>query len=394
MKKSILVIFILILQLSNTDAMGLRSGSLNNNINFIPNYEGTYYYYVSAYNNKPVDIEIYISDDNGDGTTSNLAQYFTPSEWVIKNVLPGQEPYFSVIVNLPATIDEPGTHKVHLGVREMIESEGGFAVRTAIESLFFIQVPFDGKYLKSSFSVEGANAGEPIKTVIDLRNLGDKQIDRIYANIIIIDSDGNTVTDKKTETVSLISQENKQIITEINSRGISPGEYIAEARVYADETEQTHSADFKVGHLNFQITNQTQEIFAGKINHIFVEAESEWANQVNGVYSEIKIGDQPEIRTLPENFAGFETKKVQGYFDASNLAPGTYDMHMKLNFEGNYTAKTTQINVVRDNILRLPNVELSLTNALFIAIIGIIVLINITLFILLMKKKEGGNNEK
>lgn len=389
MKKSLFILIFLILVLSmNCEArgIGMRSGNLMVSINYIPNFEHTYYYTVVPYNDEPMDITMYVSNDNTDGTISDLSKYFIIEPMVFKGVVPKQEPFFSVTVRLPNEIKEPGTHKLHVAAAEALPESGGIGVRAAVEAIFYIHVPYDGQYLTYSMDTESVNQGTQIPIKLTLANLGKEPINELYADIVLFDSQKNEIDRIKTNTISLKSQENTVLSSEIRTIGLSAGEYRVNATVHYDGKQISRAKNVKVGELKLSIMNQTQEIIAGKMNEIFVEIKSEWAETVKNIYAQIQIGDQPPVKTLSEDLSGFQKTKLKAFFDAANIKPGIYDMNIKLYYEEKMTSKTTAVNVVKGE--SIAKGKISFTNILLLVIILVVIIINIVLFVTLLKKKD------
>lgn len=395
MKKGVIFAFILgAILISNSYAIGLKADKFNHNVNFEPNFRGTYYYGVVTTLDVPVDLIFYVKDKDDDGTITNLSKYFVLSDTLMKNVLPKNEPYFSVSLNLPSKIEEPGTHIVRVGVREKLPGDASIGIATAMESLFFIHVPYEGQYLRYSLDAEDINTKENMPVTISLTNFGTEDMKKVYVDIKLLDGNNITVSAIKSETFSLKIWETKKIELQMSTSALPPGTYVAEGTAYYDDKNKIATDSVKIGQLNFKIINQTETIYADKINEINLDVESEWADSVKGVYADITIANRESVRTLTESFSGFEIKKLKSFFDAKGLQPGTYDMNMNLKFEGKTTSKNAKINVIKENLLRMPNIEFTLTNMLLMAIVIIILIINITLFIILIKKKKESDEKR
>ncbi len=378
----------------NVEALGLRSDNLRVNIKYTPGFEETYYYSVVSHDDKPVDVEIYVIDDDSDGTTYSMAKYITPNVYVLKDVSTFHEPFFTVTVKLPEELPEPGIHKVHVVTREIAQDKGGFSVRTAIEALYYIEVPYEGQYLKHTLAAESVNQGKPIPITVTTTNVGKEAIQELYADFKLFDLNNKVVDTTTMDPIRVNGQESKQTHLEIPTTDLKPGPYNLTASIHYDGHDAFDAVSLKVGELAFQITNQTQQITTGKINELFVETESEWADPVNNVYAEVSVGNRPAVKTVSENFAGFERKQLKTFFDATGLLPGTYPMVMTVFFDGKSVTKTEKIKVVREGFLRIPGGDLSLTNVLFLIAFMIIIMINIILFVVLVKKKDEHENNK
>jgi hypothetical protein len=394
MRKALLIAAIILFLLPNVFAIGLRSNSLHVNIDFKLGFEDTYYYSPVYRGSDPIDLEVYVENDKEDGTVTDMKPYFKLSDNIIKNIYAGYEPYFSVTVRFPTKIEEPGTHKVHVGVRELLPESGGIGVRTAIEALFFIEVPFEGKYLRYILSAESVNQGTPLRPSLYLENRGTEAIQMLFADIQLVDNDNITLNKKRTSVISLGSQEKKTLKVEIPTTNVQPGEYTIRADIYQDDNNSSTETKVKIGELDFEIINQTTYMVTGKLNEMFIETENKWANPVENVFAEISIGNYAAIKTTSENFNGFETKKLRAYFDASGIIPGVYPMTSTVHFEGKTKSKTTQIEIVRESFLKNAFANVSLAGTLMLIILLIVIIINISLFFILAKKKNDHENNR
>lgn len=372
--------------------LGLRSDSLIVGIDFEPGFEGTYYYSLLVYGSEKRDVQLYATDDSSDGTESKLAKYFTFDKSIIKDVGPGQIPTFSVKVKLPKKIDEPGTHKVHVGAVEMFGKTGGMGAKTAIEAIFFVNVLHSGQYLSYSIEAYDVNQGEQIPVEVHVSNLGTDEISSLYADIKLLDFNKKHIAEAKTESISLAKRAAKTLKAEFSSSGLAPGTYFINATIHYDGKEESAGKYVRVGELNLKIINQTEEIIAGKINEIEVIVESMWADTLKDVYAKMTIGSNNPVRSLPEIIKGFEKAKLKAFFDAKEMKPGIYDMQSKVYFEDKTISRTTKIKVINEK--RAPFANLSMANILFLTAILIVIIINITLFIILMKKKEEHEKER
>jgi hypothetical protein len=393
MRKTLLILIILsalFLQNAEAGGIGLRSDSLSVSIEFKPYFEETYHYSLVTYGSEPRDVQVYVEDESADGTSTNMAQYFTVSEPILRNVNSRTEPYFSITVRLPAEIKEPGMHKIHVGaIEKPLGDSGGVSIRTAIEALFYVYVPYEGQYLDYELTARSVNQGVPLQTTISVSNFGTDLIKSLYAIINLFDLQGNLIATTRTNSISLESRRHDLISANISTANILPGNYIVNASIFYDDKQAFDGREVKVGELTFKIINVTDVFVAEKINEFEVEVESQWADPIDSVYAELTIADKERIRTLPLEVAGFQKERLKGFIDMKGVKTGTHDALVKLYFGGKDISKTENVHVVERSLLELPVFELSLTNMLLLVIIMIILIINITLFVILKKKKEA-----
>lgn len=401
MKRGFIILFlfgiVLAITVPQSEALGLSSSHLKVHVNYIPGFENTYSYGVIPDNSEPMDIELYVSDSTNDGTTHNMGQYFTFEPTIIKDVKFGDQASFNAHLKLPQEPPEPGLHKLLVGAQESIpKGKGsGFNIRTAVNAIFFIHVPFDGIYLKWSVVAPNVNHKEPIPALISAINLGTETIHELFADLVLLDENGNGVYTTQTETISLESNQNKILDVEIPTDAIPPGLYTLETTVHFDGRKEAKVNNVKIGQLNFVIINQTETVLAGKINEVFVTVESEWANDVEKVFAKMIIREglnEHHIKTLHEDFKGFEQKRLKAFLDAKNINPGIYDMTIYLHYEGEVIAKKAKLHIVKESVLQKAR-NMSVTSILFGVIFILLVIINLVLLTVLVKKKEHREEE-
>ncbi|HME86922.1 MAG TPA: hypothetical protein VKE88_00755 [Candidatus Nanoarchaeia archaeon] len=393
-KRLIFLFFILFLCITQVQAIGLRGSTLKEEIIFKPNVENTFYFSIVPFYQHPIDVRIFVEDDKKDGTETELAQYFELSRTYIQNLKLNQEPFFTVHMKLPEMITEPGTHTVRVGIQEVMPNSGGISVTTGVYALFFIQVPFNGKYLKYSVVADGVNAGDPIHAKVHLENLGNEKITSVQAKLELMTLQNTSLHSVQTEVVSLGSREYKAVETDIATHDVMPGTYKLRTTVTYDGIQEYSEQEIKIGELQFIVINETKEIVRGKLNELEIVAESQWADRIDNVYADVEIEGQKPIKTYSNTFEGFERKSLKGFFDASEIKTGLYDTVIRLHYQGKTTDKEVKILVREQPLFELAKGSLSSANVLFFLIIAILLTINILLFIIVIKKKEEHENQK
>ncbi|MBN2421058.1 hypothetical protein JXB27_02150 [Candidatus Woesearchaeota archaeon] len=391
MKRLWTILGVFLISFFTTYAIGLSSTSLNNEVFFEPNIEATYYYSILLYNVEPLDVQVYVVDDSSDGTHQNVSRYFTAEPEFFKNVDKSIRPSFKVVMNLPRELNEPGTHRVKIGVVEMPKETGGLNVRTAIESLISIQVPYTGKFLRYSFDIKSVNRGEQIPVALSVHNLGIEKIDELYAEIRAFDYNKNEVLFAKTEKISLESHQDNVLKLNMSSTGLMPGNYVAEAKIFYDGKEATTAQNFKIGKLEINVLNQTTIFVPGKVNKFFIEIESEWAEKIRGVFAEVTIANEETAKTISKDILGFERTNLEGFYNVPELRPGKYKMLVVLHYAGE--KKIKEVDITIENESRLPKLNVSPLQAAFLVVILIILIINLILFTILMRKKNEHEKE-
>ncbi len=255
---------------------------------------------------------------------------------------------FTATITTPAEIQEPGTHRFTIGVRENTTGEGQtgfFGTAIAIEAAVFVNVPYPGKYADASISVEDINVGEPLLLSITVISRGKENI---TANVNVdIYTDGDKIDSIDFGSKLIESQQKKDYVKQVDSVKYGAGSYRAVATInYGGEKPATAETDFKIGSLNVEIINWTKEFIIGEINNFNVEVESKWNNDIEDVYAQLLIYNDTEmnqtivdIKTPSEKLSRWSRQNLTTFIDASSIKKGIYNAEIKVFYENNFTGK-------------------------------------------------------
>lgn len=353
--------------------IGDYTGGLNYLIDFQSGFKKTFSYFLAP--NAPTAMD-YEATAEGD-----LAQYFTFSDNLFKDVLPGQIRRFSATLNLPEEKPSPGLHENHICVAEaQNRGGGGVTVRTKACSIIIIRVLYKEKYLQiEDFSVPNVDVGDILNANIVIKSWTEKDIASVKAVIEMYAAaakDLKKIAELQTEEKPLASNEKSVLHASIDTKGFEPGGYKAVATVYYDENTANASTNFNVGILAVKIVNYTKEVLRNKINKFGVEVESRWNSPIENVYADITIENDtlttPAIKLQP-----WETAALTAYWDTANKKAKYYDGRITLYFAGNSTEQNIRVKVLvnPEDIKRLLTyVAVTALSALLVILIVIIAL--------------------
>ena len=181
------------------------------------------------------------------------------------------------------------------------------------------------------------NVNETIESKVNIENKGKSDIENANVTVEIF-SFGETDFDKRIVSLSskskpIASREEVRFTLLQNATNWKPGEYKAKATVYYDENVTIIDRYFNVGSLNVLITNYTREVMEGQINKFDIHIESKWNNKIDRLYGEV-IVNGTTFRTPGVELYPFSKEILTGYWDTTNVLPGTYDALVRVYYQG------------------------------------------------------------
>lgn len=362
MKRHIFFLIILVFSLQAIQAGAVGITPVYYKDFFEPGLTKTYSFHSFA-EDSPDGVDLYIKGD--------LAEYVTLS----RTYLP-EGGSFNVTISLPDTIEIPGTHEIIVGVVEARKIEnagvGGIA---AVQGRIDILVPFPGEYAESTFKVSDINEGEDAAYELDIQNLGTKSlIVRTKIEIYKINS-SEILIEEIISTKNMKSKEVVNIVGELKTRELVPGEYIVFAKIDWGKLT-TLNQTLRVGQFLVEITDYDYQFERGRINPFRIEVENRWNTKIDEVFVEVAITDSGTLvggfKTVSVGTNPWEVKSIIGYLDAINLDAKRYVAKMTLSYGGVKTSKLVAIYV---NEPPVKTYRIYIISATIVAILIIIIFI-------------------
>lgn len=359
----IIIIFLLIEVFSlNLVSAALGIGPAKQYVDFKPDMQLEYTFNVYADGN--TKIEMYAKEEFAD-----LVKFD-------KKELTGGGS-FTVKIKLPGSIEKPGMHTLLIGAREKIdEDKEGIGVSIAVQAPIFIFVPYPGKYAEAAFSCNNANAGEPVKFILDISNLGKEPITAVAG--IDIYSGKNKIETLNLGLVEVINQEKYTFKRVLNTTNYKSGDYNSSAIVdYGGDKKINTGCEFRLGSLFVNIVNYTSEAVKPGIKPFEINIESSWNNNLENVYGMVYVSNNgknlTEFSTPGVSLSAWEKKTLKGYIDTNALENGEYDVQVRLNYAGTSSLARGKVKIMEK------------TNVILYVIIGVIALIILSIIALVIK---------
>jgi hypothetical protein len=339
---------ILLMFISSVFAVGISPPK--SIVYFEPNGVETVNFYVVNMGDADSRVRIFF-----DGELSNLIVW---EEQTI-DLKPNEKRDFSFLLNMPASFDAPGDHRVDLIAQEIpIEEESGgtfIGAVTSVTSPVLIRVPFDGPYLGSKLNIRSSSVGQIVKLKIFLENLGSISLNDFQGKIDIFGSNGEMIKEI-TFSESLGLNEFKEIELLWDSSGIESGVYVGKLLInYNGKTAESES-EFRMGDVFVKILDFQEELITGKINNYVMTVSSEWNNVIGDVYVKlmINIGEEGyNFKSTSFDLGAWEEKEVKMYValdeGISKLPVGEYNATIGVFYEGLSNSEDFNLKIVRNN---------------------------------------------
>ncbi len=260
---------------------------------------------------------------------------------------PGRNIFEIVILELPSIIG--GANSITTDSKEFISAT------TAVIAKLLVDIPYPGKYLISNLHVSSANKGDAITFTASLFSKGNQDINHIEGTVIIKGPTNEEITRVKTNTISLSPGDNGKIVANWNA-DLNPGTYFVDMIVNFDGKQIALSEPFIIGDKNLKVKNLIIDKFKlGQIAKVDILAESVWNDEIKDVYAELNILDSDgsiidTVKTSSQNIPGLGTMILSGYWDTKGMIIGSYDINVKLFYEGKISERLFNAVINADNI--------------------------------------------
>lgn len=385
--KALNLIFIAILIVPSTLAVGLTGGVFYKKFFFEPGLKEKYDYVVTSNTVRPMDHLIYLTGDD------EVLSYFHPSKDILF-LKPGEQKPVSLVIEFPlnATLD-PGKYRVRFCIEEAETRTptSNIGAKTAVCTIFDVYSPYPGKKIEAKIEeVKDVNVGENSSVKINVLNLGTEPAE--VKGKIIIKKDNKEIKQFRIKPFYLDIKSEKIVEQKFSTEGLESGMYNLVVELYYDNQKETTNASLSVGKPIIKIIDYTKEIESGKINEFKIKIKNLWNKEMENVFGEITIMDQlnnsiAQFSTSVTNVKAYEEKELVGYFDPKNIDIGEYSIIIEINYGQEKIKKYSKIRIKEKTM----NLE---TIIKIIIIIAIIILIYLIIKKLEKKKKRKKRYEK
>ncbi len=289
---------------------------------------------------------------------------------------------FTVTLNLPASVDKPGKNLLYIAAEEVPDKDSFISTAIKLKSLILVHVPYPGRYIEADLNIPDVNVNEMVPVDLKILSRGTAETS-VKPEINFYDSSGKHI-DKLTFSPELLrTNDEKHFRKILNSSSYGPDDYLAEAIIdYGGQDIMIINRTFRIGNLKVDVINFTREIDA-RLSKFIINVKSNWNGEVREVYADVNISNGEEelvFRTPSVDLAAWQQKEIIGYVEADNLAPGTYKAEIRLNYLGQTTYASGDIEIKGDTV-----------RSIWI-IVGVISIILLAIIIYLITKKWKKRN--
>lgn len=303
-----------------------------------------------------------------------LAQYVKIPKGIIELKSSESEVYVTYSVDLPSSIETPGSHEAQITIVELPKTEGSVVVTesgnvvvadetgatitatASVKSQLKVNVPYPGKYADAKLFISEANVGGSVFFTISLYNFGVEDIQKAKAQIKILSPTNLEIAGIESNEISLKSKESSKVSAEWKA-DVNPGPYHAIIILDYDGKKIRLEQNFNVGNIALDIKKIDVSNFRlGEIAKFEISLESKWGEPLQSVYGDVIITDNrgnevSKFRTGAVDIPAFSGSKIISYWDTKGLAIGSYSMKVILNFAGKTSEKIIDITVNADSII-------------------------------------------
>ena len=373
---------ILVIIFSFKEADSFLVGPSLFNIDFESNFRQEYGYYITNNGNSVLYLEMNV--------TGYLAEYITldTNSAVLE---PGETKGFSFLLELPSEVEKPGVHDNHLLVMEGLpEGETGTMIggRVAIDVPINIRVPYPGKYLEATLSVNDVQVGEVVNFVVKVSNFGKEDLFGLTSIVDIYLKDGK-VGSASSESFDILNSEIKELVLDWDSANSKPGIYVAKAIVDYDGKSAKAEASFKIGDTIIEILNISgSEMERGRINKLDIVAQSVWNERIDDVYAQLDVDTGKGVlqsRSESLNFEPWGIRTFEIFLDTKDVEIGDYKAKLTIFYLDKTTEKEFSVKIVKSKLGGIFSIQ-----TILILIIAILVIINLWSYIKRRIKKNVG----
>lgn len=392
---AVMLLFALAVSCHDVSGLGVSPGRVE--MSFVPNYvyEGEACYTLGGIERLGFDIQ-------GDINESITIKGLDENNQII--MTPDIHGCIDYTMKMPASFDKPGLHIQAINAVEVPDSVGGsiFAV-VRIQHQIYIRVPYPGKYVEIlAFTAQNSNAGELVPFNIVIVGKGVETAGSTYGVISIYDKDNNLLGTTTTKTLKDIKNEDRRELTATwNSSPNREGNYRAELKLVYDDLSNNATAAFKLGGLDVNLIDYSDEVIIGGIKEFSMVVDSTWSETVRNVKATAAIfnyslsKDQPitVVETLTRDIAPWGTDTLKGFLDTSLLQLGNYTAKINITYENNVKEYEKPLSIIKEP--PAPKAKKSntgggflSTRTLLISLGGVLAILLIVLIIALVPKKK------
>lgn len=266
----------------------------------------------------------------------------------------GSNHKFTVSVDLPEEIDaEPGRLNCGFMIKEKTTPDMpvGLGAFVEVGTNIYVHIPYEGRYAKLKLNVDNVKKGEPAYFKLSISNQGEEALKDLLPIIEVSDLEGNIKQVLHTDSVSVPIFEERVVWKKMETTDFEPARYNALATLnYMGDEPAVDETDFLIGKLFVDFVEMTPNVTVGKISPVEVEVQSWWGDLIKNVHAHVELmnGSQTltSFKTVSADLDPWQTVKLDGYLDVTEIPAGTYDAKINLYYDDAESLSETTIDVL------------------------------------------------
>lgn len=380
--KKIMLIILFLLAIPIVQAVGVGApGGPNKFVEFEPGKSVIFQYLLRSNRHGTIGYQF--------GAEGDLAKYLTfyPKQFDRIDSTGGTiHTPFSVGLDLPQVIDEPGIHEIWVTASEVAPAGAGVIALSRIKFLIEVRVLFPGYKIEADLVAPNINENEVSNMKVSISNWGTYPVNSIKAKIDVFDDDKILVGTVYTNEDSIPVRGSTTLDSYFDSTGLPPGNYSATAEIEWDGGIEIVDDTFLIGTKVVDVTNHTKTLFKDTINPFKINIKSRWNNKLNNVYAIVRL-EGKDFKTPSLNIDNLGETQLEAYIDTTGMERGNKEVQIVLYFENYQTVYTGEVEILNKPLEEAPVAVNTLTISL-ILIVLLLVLLNILILLYLKRKKR------
>lgn len=331
--------------------------------------------------------------DSGDIKVEDAGVYLNPKE----------EKKIYIKLKLPAVTGfQPGIVETKVGALDLPLTItpgqtviGGVA---AVEAQLWLRVPYPGKRLVLSPSVEDVISGQRARLKASVISEGTEKVDNAVLTIDILDPDGLRKDRIVLEPKSIASGETVDYLSVWETKGFDPGTYTARFILTFDTQTITEERQFKIGGLQVDVTGvEAEPIQKGGIAKIKIFVTSKWGDSIPNVYADVSVKDKLDdeiavIKTQAKDLKPYDKTELEAFWESGSAQAGVYDVIATLHYASNQSQGRGTVEI-KGQLYQGPSYEYIALAVIIILLLGVLWIFKDRLR-LKLKDDEGPKDEQ
>jgi hypothetical protein len=332
------------------NVLGIGITPARTTVNFEPNLERTITF--SIVNSEARDVNLVVA------TQGELSQYVTLTDTSFSMTATQNSKEISYKINLPDELS-PGLHTAEIVVLQLPAtgelSETFIGAALAVVTQLYVYVPYPGKYAEADLSVLNLDDGN-VQFVIPVISRGDFDLTSVKASIEIFTPLNEKVATIKTNEISILSGERKEVTALWETSDTPSGPYRAVANLIYDEDTLKIERNFNIGEKRLIVESiDVNDFTLGDIAKFEILVKNEWSEKIAGAYVQMLVKNSngelmADFKSQTYDIESLDKTLMTAFWDTDGVRVGTYDATLLLIYEGITDEQNLKLEVNEDSI--------------------------------------------